>query len=381
MLKKFFFISLFLFILFLIILIAYNFAFKNNENDPKVTEAEKITQELDAALEESGSALSAKIENPINEEVLGVSMDSNGALYYYSISDEQIKKANFDGKEKQTLLSNLPGVPERLLWSPKKDQVLIGLRQGKTLRWHHATITTKSLTPLKPAISRVAWSTNGEKIYYQYGGGGGERSVDIANPDGSNFKTLAKIGTIDHFVGSVPQSVRLAFWTRPTGLETTILESIEQDGSDRKTLLTNRYGTDYLWSPNGKYILFSSTKNRAGSDMALGLMNENGGEIRDLGIPTLVSKVTWSKDSKTLYYALPGNLPAESVLPDDYYQKPLFSEDTFWKIDIETGQKSRLLELGEGIPPLDSSDLFLSPREDYLFLTDRKSKRLYRLVL
>lgn len=381
MIKKLFFLFLFLFILLLIILVAYNFAFKNNENDPKSTDAE-LTKELDTALQETETVpVSAKLENPLNEDVVGVVTGPGGDLYYYSISDQQLKKANFEGKDKQTLLSNLPGRVERLVWSPGRDQVLIALLQGSALRWHHLNINTKSLTPLKSAISRVTWSQNGEKIYYQYLNTNGERSLDTANPDGSGFSTVTNIGTIDHFIESIPQSGRIALWTRPTGLETTILESVEKDGRDKKTLLTGRYGADYLWSPNGKYILFSSVQSRAGSDVSLALMNENGGEIRDLGIPTFVSKVAWAKDSKTLYYALPGNLPNESVLPNDYYQKPLFSEDTFWKIDVETGQKSRVLELTEGNATLDSSDLFLSNREDYLFFTDRKSKRLYRLEL
>lgn len=380
MMKKLFFICLFLFVLFLIILIAYNFAFKNNVTDPTSKDAE-ITKELDTALQETGTVVSSNIENPLNEEILGAVTGPGGNLYYYSVSDEQIKKATFEGKDKETLLSNLPGAVERVLWSPGRDQVLIALRQGTSLRWHHSDLTNKSLTPLKPAISRVVWSQNGEQIYYQYTAPNGERSLDVASPNGSNFSTITKIGTIDHFIESIPLSGKVAFWTRPTGLETTILESIEKNGADKKTLLTNRYGADYLWSPNGKLILFSSTKDRASSALSLSLMNENGGEIRDLGIPTMVSKATWAKDSKTLYYALPGSLPSESVLPNDYYQKPLFSEDTFWKIDIETGQKSRILELAEGNPALDSSDLFLSSQEDYLFFTDRKSKRLYRIEL
>lgn len=379
MIKKIFFISLFLFILFLIIWIAYSFSFKKDVSNPTVPNA-PATEELDQALEEVAPA-STKIENPLSEEVGGIVTGPNGDMYYYSFSDEQLKKSNFEGKDKQVLLSNLPGSVERLVWSPGRDQVLIGLRQGGTLRFHHLELSTKTLTPLKPAISRVAWSQNGEKIYYQYTNTNGERTLDTANPNGSDFSTILTLGTIDHFIGAIPQSGRVAFWTRPTGLETSILESTEKDGSDRKTLLTNRYGADYLWSPNGKYILFSSLRARATSDISLALMNENGGEIRDLGIPTLVSKATWSKDSKTIYYALPGGLSTESVLPNDYYQKPLYSDDTFWKIDIETGQKTRLVELTEGSPLLDSSDLFLSNREDYLFFTDRKSKKLYRIEL
>jgi hypothetical protein len=146
-------------------------------------------------------------------------------------------------------------------------------------------------------------------------------------------------------------------------------------------LLDKKYGADYLWAPNGKQILLSTVGSRASADTSLSLINENGGELKNLALPTLVSKAAWAKDSKTLYYALPGDIPSESVLPNDYYQKPLYSKDTFWKIDTETGQKSRLLELSEATAALDSTNFFLSSKEDYLFFIDRKTNRLYRIEL
>lgn len=380
MVKKIFLVSLFFFLLLLIISLAYTLAFKRDTTNPVSTDAE-VNQPLNNATQQAPVTSSGKLENIINEEVLGVVTSPGGELFYYSISDQQLKRSTFEGKDKQTLLTNLPGIVERVVWSPGRDQALLALRQGNALRWHHLEIGPKTLTPLKPEISRATWSQNGEKIYYQYTGRNGERSLDTANPNGSGFSTLTALGAIDHFIAAVPQSGRVAFWTRPTSLETTILQSIEKTGEDKKTLLTNRYGTDYLWSPNGKHILFSAVRSRAGSDISLALMNENGGEIRDLGIPTLVSKAVWANDSKTLYYALPGNLPPESMLPNDYFQKPLYSEDTFWKIDVETGQKSRIIELTESNMLFDSSDLFLSNKEDYLFFTDRKSKKLYRVEL
>jgi hypothetical protein len=234
---------------------------------------------------------------------------------------------------------------------------------------------------LKPQISRVVWSQSGASIFYQYKTPTGEYTLDRSNPDGTGFQTVAPLGGIDHFIESIPQSNRISFWTRPNGLETTVFESVNDLGQERKLLLDKRYGADYLWSPNGKRILLNTLSNRATADTSLSLMNENGGELTNLALPTFITKAVWAKDSKTIYYALPGDIPSESVLPNDYYQKPIFSKDTFWKIDTETGQKNRLLELSEATTALDSSNLFLSPKEDTLFFTDRKTNRLYRIDL
>jgi hypothetical protein len=383
MIKKIFFISLFFFVLFGIILLAYNFSFQKNPTNPVASDSE--TKELDAALEENNQAtaptVSGKMESILNEDVLGAHIGPGGALYYYSQSDEALKKTSFEGKDKVTLMSNLPGKVERVVWSPKRDGALVAFRQGANLRWHTVFFATKTLVPLKPEVSRATWSQGGESIYYLFTNQNKERFLDTASPDGSNFRTLTALGALDHFIEVVPQSNRASFWTRPNGLGTTIFGSITKEGQDKKTLLEGRYGADYLWSPSSKKIAFSTVRESGSSDLALGLMNENGGEIRDLGIPTFVSKAVWSGDSKTLYYALPGGIPKESVLPDDYYRKPIYTSDTFWKVDTETGQKTRLLELEEGTSGIDSEGLFLSSKEDYLFFTDRKTKKLYRLEI
>ena len=115
--------------------------------------------------------------------------------------------------------------------------------------------------------------------------------------------------------------------------------------------------------------------------MLLGVMNGHGGEFQNLMAPTFVSKAVWSRDNKTLYFALPGSVPANSVLPNEYIEKPIYTKDTFWKMDITTGKKTRLAELKDVAQSFDSTDFFLSPNEDILFFTDRATKRLYRIDL
>ena len=377
--KKVFYFSIGLLILVLIFLAAYNFAFKNNVHDPVADPKEKnaLPKMTDAdTLMPAGS-----IQNPINEAILGAAVSDDGTVYYYSLDEKTLKKASSEGKDKSVLLSNLPGQPSRIIWSPKKDRVLLFLKQsnGQNL-WHYADLATKTLVPLKPEMARLAWNNLGDKIFYQYTAGSNERTLNIANPDGSAWKKLGSLSQ-DSFIAPVPQSTAVSFWSRPSALEKTSFETVGLSGENRHTLLSDKFGADYLWAPDGEKVLVSVSDEKGGQNILLNVMNNNGGEFQNLSLPTFVSKAAWSKDNRTIYYALPGGLPDSATLPDDYYGKPLITKDTFWKMDINTGKKTRLTDLKDVTQNFDSSDLFLSPKEDILFFTDRTTHRLYRIDL
>ena len=191
---------------------------------------------------------------------------------------------------------------------------------------------------------------------------------------------MTDLGESDFFLSSVPGSSLLSFWSRPTAEKSASLETISLSGEGRKTYAAPLFGADYLWSPNGEYALVSGSDAPLGKGLSLRVIGSDGA-MKNLSIPTLISKAVWSKDNHTLYYALPGSLPENSVLPNEYFDKPLHSKDTFWSIDISTGKKTRLVELKDAAQVFDSSDLFLSPKEDALYFTDRVKKRLYRIDL
>lgn len=380
--KKIFYISLGFLVLTLIFLGAYNFIFRNNVNNPVADTGKKQSLENENKAEKSVVSVD-RIASPLNEDILGATTSDDGMLYYYSLDDKSLKKATPEGKNKTTLLSNLPGTPSRVLWSLRRDKVMLLLTQtsGQNL-WYFTDLATKTLVPLKPEISRLAWNNLGDKTFYQYTDPvSGVRTLNISNPDGSDWKKLTSLNSAEYYISSIPQSAAVSFWNRPNALDKTAFETIGVTGDNRRMLFSEKFGADYLWSPNGTKVLVSTSNEKSGSSMTLNVMNSNGGEFQNLSIPTLISKVAWSKDSQVIYYALPGSLPESAVLPNDYFSKPLFTKDTFWKMEIATGKKTRLVDLKDVTQNLDSIDLFLSPSEDALLFTDRATKRLYRIDL
>ncbi len=376
--KKLFIISGSFFLLVLIFLAVYNFAFRHNNADPIADPKKKEELEKKRESEAESVSRSVAFQQIVTESVLHPVVGES-SIFYYSKRDNALKEASLDGKETTVRIDRLPGTPARIVWSPNRLGALILIKESGGDLWYHADLRNKLVTPLKRDMSRLTWTSLGDRILYQYTDPtNGERSLNIAFPDGSNWSKLADLGKDDHFIAAPPQSSLVAVWKKTDGNWESPLEIMNINGDNRRTILTGKFGADFLWSPNSQRILVQSAADHA---LTLGLTDGSGGGYKNLFAPTLVSKVAWSKDNETFYYALPGAFPADAVLPNDYFGKPIYSKDTFWKMNVRTGKKERLVPLEEMTEAFDATDVFLAPTETDLYFVERASGKLYRITL
>ncbi|MGB3073109.1 MAG: hypothetical protein WBB68_02505 [Candidatus Moraniibacteriota bacterium] len=381
--KKLFIISGSFFLLVLVFLAVYNFAFRHNNTNPIAdpVKKEEVEKKREAEAESEAVTRSVTFQQIVPESVIQPVAGEN-SLFYYSPRDNALKEVSLDGKQTTVRLARLPGTPARIVWSPNRAKAMLLVKGAAGDLWYYADLRNQVITPLKKEMSRLSWTSLGDRIFYQFTDPvSGLRSLNISLPDGSNWDKLADLGTEDHFITAIPQSSVIALWPKTDGNRESALEIININGENRRTILTGRFGTDFLWSPDSQHILVQSVIERGGHTLELGLTDENGGSYRNLSAPTLVSKIAWSKDHETFYYALPGTFPADVVLPNDYFAKPLHTTDTFWKMNIRTGKKERLVPLEEMTEAFDATDVFLAPTETDLYFTDHLSGKLYRITL
>ena len=379
--KTFFYISLSLFILTLIFFGVYHFAYRNNPLDPKTGANDtNAPAENNFTNKPASSAPISKIEAVIKEKNIGAIALNEKELAYFSTEGRSLKKLSLENQESSILIDRLPGTPVEAIWSNNRNQSL-ALLENNGLRWHLLTLSSGSILPLKENLKYPTFSHLGDKIFYQYTTASGTASINISNPDGSDWKELVALATKNVFTAPIPKSSDVSFWNRPNGLEKSLFQATSFSGSNTRTLLSDRFGGDYLWSPDGEKVLVSSTQEKGTSKITLATINKNGGEFRSLVIPTIVSKAAWSLDGKILYYALPGSLPDNVVLPNDYFSKKLLTTDTFWKLDFETGKRDRLMEGSDIGIEFDSTDLFLSAKGDVLYFLNRRDGKTYRVPL
>lgn len=371
--KKIFIISAVFLVIVLFFLGIYNFAFREN--------SQKTVGQPEKPAVPNVVKKTKKIAVVSDEPVLGPVLDKENEkiILYYSAKNGTVWKMSLDGEGKQQLLSTQIEGLKNVLWSPDRKKDLTTIEKDKQLSFFEYDHQTKKSTELKKGLDTAVWDNLGTKIFYKYyDSTTQERTINIANPDGSGWEKITNTDFRDVSIAPIPLTSIVSFWNAPKADEETQFLTIGVSGGDVQTVLRGRFGADYLWSPSGTEALVSSLSNKDSKMTTLGIVTLRG-EYIDLGIPTVVTKCVWSADGKTIYYALPGEIPEGAIMPDDYQNKNFFTDDTFWKMDITTNKKERIIETSNISGKHDSINLFLSSTEDTLFFINRIDGKLYKV--
>ncbi|MEK7598134.1 MAG: hypothetical protein AAB487_00150 [Patescibacteria group bacterium] len=385
--KKIFFISSLLLAIVLLLWGVYYLSFKKPAE--KVAEVQKQNEVPATETQESSPTQAQKTKSdakifPVSEEpVLGpIFADSEQVVKYYSKENGKTYQIDPDGNGKKVISEkDLPGLTG-VYWSPSKTKVLTKFSKGNgQSQFFYYDYANRRGMPLKNNLDFVVWQNN-DKIFYKYFDPASQkRSLNIANPDGTGWEKITELNYKNIVIAPVPQSGLVSFWTNPDANSETVLQSVSIVGQSSKILFTGKFGVDYLWNNNGTKALLSHSDAKGGTKIRLAVINDQGGEYKNLEMPTFVTKCVWTRDNKTVYCALPGSIPESAILPNDYYAGKFNTTDTFWKVNTQTGEKERIVALDKIQGSFDASTLFLNYDESILFFVNKSDGKLYRADL
>lgn len=394
MTKRIFAISTLVLVLLVGAIFVYNFAFKkttektatgNANNEGKTTNTQSSTN-----TESTTGPISSADKQSANQAISAISTDSvfgatlapdGNSLYFFSGANGQVDQVDFNGELQKVISTQEFQNIQNVFWSKTKNKAVVKRADGANRsKYLLLDLAQKSVVPLKSNIDSIAWSSLGDKIIYKYFDSKTKtRTLNIADPNGSNWRRVAETDYVSVQISSIPGASDISFWPTPSAFSSSIVSTVNFSGENRKEILKDRFGVDLLWSPDGKNAAVSSSDQRGGHKTDLALMNSDGGQFHSLNFPTFSKKCAWSADSTFLFCALPGNIPEDAVLPNDWQGGKVQTADTFWKIEIATGKKERLVDPQKINGSFDALNPFLSQDKKNLFFTNKADGKLYKL--
>jgi len=163
--------------------------------------------------------------------------------------------------------------------------------------------------------------------------------------------------------------------TKPSYAAPGFVYSLDPADGIMRKILGGVPGLTAKLSPDGKSVLYS------GSDLFLKIYDVINKTVNDLGLRSLPEKCVWSNDNINVFCSIPKEIPVGNY-PDSWYQGEASFDDVFWKIDTKTNAFSLLNDpMADINEDIDGTSLFLAPREDSLFLINKKDSILWGLGL
>lgn len=138
-------------------------------------------------------------------------------------------------------------------------------------------------------------------------------------------------------------------------------------------------GLTTLTSPDGKFVLYSETKDGVPQLSVFDTIKKQSSQLPPRTLP---EKCVWAQaKNPVVYCAVPQSLP-QGVYPDQWYQGVVSFSDALWQIDVSTQNAQKIMTPDNlGAPALDMTNLSLSSDGSYLLFINKTSGTpwVYRL--
>jgi hypothetical protein len=316
--------------------------------------------------------------------------DSRTYVHYILRANGNIYETYQDSVESKRLsITTVPRVYEST-WLPGGQNLIIRYLKDNTenietfsVKINPATTTLNEFEGgidgnfLTENINSLVLNPAGDKIFYLTSNLTGASGY-ISKPTGLNKKLLFESPLIEWNI-SWPKEEIVTMTTKPAAQILGYMYFLNtQTGTFSKiiggirglTTKTNSAATDVLYSDESRNI------------PRLYLLNIKSGESKLLPWNTFPEKCVWGNtDSKTIYCAAPKSFSAGDY-PDLWYQGLTNFNDQIWKVNIDTGASTLILDLEkESENALDAIELQIDKSDSYLYFTNKTDLTFWSLDL
>lgn len=291
--------------------------------------------------------------------------DNQGNLFQATFSDNS--PLQFVSK-KQLDIPLKAGI-SKIYWPPKGNDFIAEFSsQAGAKTWSYFNSQTRAYVDLPPQVESFDWLPGGTQILYVWLQNG-KSTLNVGNPDASNWKYLADMWENDDSIHISPDGSQIIYYETQNSSASNAINSVTADGKVWKALVQNGQNMGVQWSPDGQKFLFGK-KDLTSQNYQLWVYNITSGEVKNLGLFTTPDKAAWDKNSSVIYAAVPtsGSAGGGSL-----------TTDSFFRMDTSSLEKKQYVS--DSSTAIDGRNLFLNSAGDKLFFKNAQDGGLYYLDL
>ncbi len=292
-------------------------------------------------------------------------------------------------RDGETRLSNttIPKI-EEALWNKNGRKVIVRYAgdDGDSIKTYSAALALKSADQAEGAlfgsfltenIRVVAVNPDQNKLFYLLQDSVGSTGI-ISELDGTR-KTQIFDSLLQEWLVEWPTPTSVALTSKPSAGVPGFLFLLNTRTGALTRAISGIKGLTARVNPTGTLALYGES---SAQGLLLKIYSFRDASLREISVSTLPEKCLWSKnDPDTIFCSVPSYLPTGNY-PDDWYKGQVSFSDDIWKINSKTGAGELLARLKNSTAKnIDGINLFMSPKEDYLFFTNKNDFHVWSLRL
>ena len=337
-----------------------------NEGLPSIS---RIPEEAQVAEVANGGY--TKVNSLTQTKLISPQLNKSGSFNYYDEEDGRFYRFNPVDASISRLSDQRFFAVDNITWSDDSAKAVLEYPDGSNIIYDFNE--NKQYT-LPKEFQDFDFATNGNSLAAEVIGTREETNwIVTANVDGSNIQFVERVGdqsdNVD--INLSPNNQVVALFRKNISADNQEILFIGRNRENFKSLITNGRGFEGEWTPNGSRLLYSVYSADNGFRPTLWIAEASGDRIglnnTNLGLNTWIDKCTMTSDSTKAYCSVPDELPNGSGL---YRGLAAGTFDSFYQIDLTTGQVSLLAQPVGNQIGYSVQRLFLSADESVLYFQD-----------
>lgn len=300
-------------------------------------------------------------------------LTANGTIAYYDPADGRFYTIDEDGNAVALSLEQFPSA-ETVVFNNQASAAVIEFPDGSNVVYNFET--AKQVT-LPEHWEEFSFSADGTEIASKsIGTDPSNRALVISAADGSSTKVVAALGANDDkvTVSWSPASSIVGFSATGSAGDSAFgqhqVYTIGEDGEADGIITVNGTNYENIWSPSGKYILYSIADADDDYRPSLWYVDAEGDRNGDtrvrLGVKTTVDRCVFYNES-TIYCGVPTETPIGSGGSPEILDGP----DYLYKFSVPSGNAELV-----AIPSVSTviKNISINDDESALYYTDGRGK-------